>query len=290
MPILTLKDLEELTPAFSGRVGHSVGRALMRMLNVDALNALYDRQADKQGPDFTDSLLRDQNINYIIGGWQTLDKLPEGAFITVSNHPYGGLDGIMLIDLIGHLRPDYKVMVNKILSYIRVLNPNFITVIPTGKTRTAPKAESLHGVRIALNQLHDGSPVGFFPSGAVSDLKPRERCIRDREWQPSVLRLIRKARVPIIPIRFFDRNSDFYYALGLINWQIRVLRLPSELLNKSGHQARIGVGDIITPEMQDSCTSIEDFGRMLRDSVYGMPLPEKMISREEFFRQRNITL
>lgn len=290
MPLFTIKDLGELAPAFSSGAGRKLGQALMHLLNVDDLNELYDKVADKHGPDFTSALLEEQGATYRIGGWETLDKLPQGAFITVSNHPYGGLDGIMLIDLMGHLRRDFKVMVNKFLSYIRALEPNFITVIPTGEKRTAPKAESLHGVRQALERLHSGSPVGFFPSGAVSDLHLRERRIRDREWQPAVLRLIRRARVPVLPIRFFDRNSDLYYALGLLSWKIRVLRLPSELLNKAGHIARIGIGDIITPEEQDRCQSLEEFGKMLRDSVYGMALPQEMISREEFFRQRDIAI
>lgn len=288
MPVLTIRDLEGISPVFKGAFGNAVGRGLMHLTNIDDVNALYERCAGHEGPDFTDALLKDQGVEYRVGGWRTLDNLPPGAFITVSNHPYGGLDGIMLIDLIGHLRRDYKVMVNKFLSYIRALGPSFITVIPTGKERGAPQAESIHGVKLALEQIQGGSPVGFFPSGAVSDLNVKEKSIRDRRWQPSVLRLIRKAHVPIIPIRFFDRNSDFFYALGLIDWRIRTLRLPSEVVNKGGKPARIGVGDIISTETQDQCASLDEFGDMLRSSVYDMPLPEDMVSRTELFKHHNI--
>lgn len=286
MPILSLKEAAELSSVFQGRGGQTLARVLMRLLRIDGLNALYDSCGSLEGPDFASSILERQGVDYLVGGSEVLSQLPEGAFITVSNHPYGGEDGIMLIDMMGHIRPGFKVMVNKILSYIKALRPSFITVIPTGKTRTAAKAESIKGVREAMEQLRDGQPVGFFPSGAVSDLKIGEG-IRDREWQEPVLRLIRKARVPIIPVKFFDHNSRFYYLLGLIDWKVRLLRLPSELLNKRGHRARIGIGSIITVDEQDKCNSIEEFGAMLRESVYGMPLPTEFVSRSDLFGADN---
>ena len=126
------------------------------------------------------------------------------------------------------------------------------------------------GIRTALKHLREGHPLGLFPSGAVSDLSLKEMCIRDRQWQEAILRLIRKAAVPVIPVRFFDRNSDLFYLLGLIDWRIRVLRLPREVLNKKGRQVRVGVGRAISPAAQAQCSSLQDFGRLLRDSVYGM--------------------
>jgi putative hemolysin len=103
--------------------------------------------------------------------------------------------------------------------------------------------------------------------------------IRDREWQESVIRLIRKARVPILPIRFFDGNSPFFYFLGLIDWRIRVLRQPSELFNKAGKKHRVGIGKIIPVEEQDQYVDHKSFGIFLRKSVYEMPLSGSFIRR-----------
>ena len=84
-----------------------------------------------------------------------------------------------------------------------------------------------------------------------------------------------KAKVPILPIRFFDRNSALFYLLGLVSWKIRTLRLPHEIINKKNSTIRIGVGNILTLEEQAKHESSEDFGKWLRESVYGMPMPEK---------------
>lgn len=254
---------------------------LARLTSIDKANDLYDSASDFRGTDFASAVLQNIGVDYQIGNYERLSNLPEGPFITISNHPYGSIDGIMLVDLFGHLRSDFKVMVNKFLSIIERLNDNWITVIPTGNKKDGVKAESIQGVRTVLRNIQDGHPVGFFPSGAVSDFRFGEG-IRDREWQIEVIRLIKKCHVPIIPVHFLDRNSAYFYALGLINWKLRVTRLPGELFNKRGKLTRIGIGEIITVDVQDSITDINEYGRMLRKAVYDMPEPAHFISRASF--------
>ena len=280
MPLLTLQELEQLTPLFRGRVGRSLARGTMRLLSVDRLNALYDRHAHLRGADFARSVLEDLGIDYEVfvesaeveAQLHTLDETP---FITISNHPYGSIDGVILADLFGHRCANYKIMVNKILSRVESLAPSFISVTPTGVERTAATKESIMGVRRALGQLRSGGGLGLFPSGAVSDLSLREGCVRDRPWQPAIISLIAKARVPIMPVRFFDRNSSFYYALGLIDWRVRLLRLPAEVFNKAGRSVRIGLAPLISVEEQQqylATHTIEEFGTWLRSKVYGMEI------------------
>ena len=119
--------------------------------------------------------------------------------------------------------------------------------------------------------------MGFFPSGAVSDLHLGKKEIADREWQESMIHLIKKARVPIVPIHFLDHNSWFYYSLGLIDWKVRLLRLPRELLNKSKGKHRVAIGETISVEQQDLLTDLEAYKAFLRASVYQMPVPETFI-------------
>ena len=280
MPLLTLQELEQLTPLFRGRVGSSLARGTMRLLSVDRLNALYDRHAHLHGADFARSVLEDLGIDYEVfveseEAEAQLHTLNETPFITISNHPYGSIDGVILADFFGHRCASYKIMVNKILSRVESLASSFISVTPTGVERTAATKESIMGVRRALGQLRSGGGLGLFPSGAVSDLSLREGCVRDRPWQPAIISLIAKAKVPIMPVRFFDRNSSFYYALGLIDWRVRLLRLPAEVFNKAGRPVRIGLAPLISVEEQQrylATHTIEEFGTWLRSKVYGMEI------------------
>lgn len=268
MPLLELKELENSSPVFRGKCGNAFGRFLMRTLAVEDINSLYDRNFEYKGPAFAKAVLEDIGLRYEVLNSKVLEQLPEGAFITISNHPYGSLDGVMLIDLFGHIRPDYKIMVNDFLSRIKTLEENFISVTPIGNERKAPTKETLEGIKSGFRHIRNGHPIGLFPSGAVSDLSLKDRCIRDRKWQEPAIRLIQKAKVPIVPVHFLDRNSNFYYSLGLIDWRVRLLRLPSEVFNKRGKTARIALGNIITPEEQKEYKNTEEFGVFLRNRVY----------------------
>ena len=132
---------------------------------------------------------------------------------------------------------------------------------------------NVNGIRTTLAHLRDGHPVGFFPSGAVSNFVIKEMCLKDREWQEGILKLIQGAKVPIIPIHFLDRNSSFFYFLGLIGWRVRSLRIPYEVFNKRKQNPRITIGNIVTVEEQQQFTDLKSFGVFLRRSIYEMPNP-----------------
>ena len=270
-----------MSPLFRGRTGRMVGRSAMRLLSINRINALYERHSHLGGPDFACSVLRDLGIKYDVFAetpdvLSQLTELRKGRpFITISNHPYGSIDGVILADYFGHLYPGYKLMVNKMLGRIKALSASFIPVTPTDAVHQSTTANSIIGIRHALEQLRSGRPLGLFPSGAVSDLCLRERCIRDREWQPAIIRLIAKARVPIVPVRFFDGNSLLYYLLGLIDWRVRLLRLPAEVFNKAGRPTRLSIAPIVSVEQQQeflATHTMEEFGLWLRSKVYGMTM------------------
>lgn len=271
MALLTYTNLEQISPLFKGKSGHILANCLMKLFAVDKVCELYDNNEEYLGVDFAHHILQDIGVNYTVIGSEILEELPKGAFITISNHPYGSIDGIMLIDLIGRYRPDFKVLVNQFLGYIKRLEPNFIKVVPTGKQKEGIKKESLRGIMQSLKHLQSGAPLGLFPSGAVSDLSIKDSCIRDREWQMSAIQLIKKSRVPVVPIRFRDRNSMFYYLLGLIDWRLRVTRLPREVFNKRDKTTRVEILPIITVEEQDKYSNIEEFRTFLRSTIYPIP-------------------
>jgi putative hemolysin len=279
MKIIDVKDFESVSSLFKGERGHRFAHFIMRKFAFEKVNQLYDHSSDYTGAEFAAALLNELGVNYVIGNAERLKLLPDGAFITVSNHPYGGLDGIIMIDLFAGIRPDYKFMVNKILSLVKTMDENFISVTPTGNKKKDITAASINGIRDTLTRLKEGHPVGFFPSGAVSDFSLRDLRIRDRKWQPSILHLIQSVKVPIVPIRFFDTNSPFFYSLGVINWRIRLLRLPSELFNKRKQKPRIGIGNIISVREQEQYPDVESLGTFLRKAVYEMPVPASFIPR-----------
>lgn len=277
--IVDVKDVAKLSPFFSTWPGRLCAEALIRLTAYDKVNRLYEHSIRLSGAEFAAACLDELGIDYLVGNATRLVSLPEGAFITVSNHPYGGLDGVMLIDLLAGIRPDYRLMVNKMISRVKTMKDNLISVAPVDDNHEHDSVTNTRALRATLALLQGGHPAGFFPSGAVSDYNMSDRRIRDREWQENILRLIRFVKVPIVPVRFFDSNSPLFYLLGVLNWKIRLLRMPSELFNKKRKKIRIGIGNIISVKEQDQYGDATALGDFLRKSVYEMPLPDSFVPR-----------
>lgn len=266
--VLDAEDIYAMVPALAKhpKLVHKV----MHWLQIDRVNETHSRYFDTPGAPFVRKLIEGWNITLDIDGLDVLENLPEGAFITVSNHPFGAIDGITLIDIIASRRPDYKVMVNMILGHLTAMRPNFITVDSMASNDPAKQAVSRKGIREVIQRLKEGHPIGFFPAGAVSKLNWRGR-LMDRTWQQSVIRIIDKAKVPVIPIYFHGSNSWMFNFLGVVCWQLRTLRLPSEVFRKANSTMRISVGQPITVEEQRvHANSVEELGQFLKDRTYAL--------------------
>ena len=266
--VLDYDDICQMAPFFKGK--KKLVDWLFKLLDVDDVNWIHDHNFDTPGPAFCRGLLNDLDIKLRIDNEQVLDNLPSGAFITISNHPFGALDGITLIDLIGSRRPKYKVMVNMILNHITAMRPNFIAVDQQASDDPAKKAVSMKGIKEAMINVKRGEPIGFFPAGAVGNYNRHLR-FEDREWQPVVIRLIQQLGVPVIPIFFHGLNSWWFRFLGLISWQLRTLRLPGEVFRRKGDTLHISVGDIITPEqIKEHSASLDELSAYLREKTYSL--------------------
>ncbi|MDE6197955.1 MAG: lysophospholipid acyltransferase family protein [Muribaculaceae bacterium] len=267
--VLDSDDVVEMVPSLAGH--RKLVERVLSWLDVDKVNAVHDKFFDTPGAPFVRHLLEDFRITLRVDGESVLDSFPEGTpFITVSNHPFGALDGISLIHLVASRRPDYKVMVNMILNRISAMRPNFIAVDALASDDPAKKAVSMRGIKEAIVQVRRGHPIGFFPAGAVSKLNRHMR-LEDRTWQPSIIRLIQQLDVPVVPIFFHGSNSAWFNFLGLVSWQLRTLRLPAEVFRKCGSTLHISVGRPITVEEQKMHQgSTEEFGEFLKQRTYSL--------------------
>lgn len=265
--VFDVNDLQSVAPIFKGRVGTFLGNQVLKLISMDKVNKLHEDNCHLGGFEFTSAILRDIEVSYKLHGEEYLQELPEGSFITVSNHPFGSIDGIMLIDIMARHRPDFAVMVNGILTNIEAMKDNFIAVKPDTKKQGANTA-NVGGVRLALERLSEKHPLGFFPAGAISMYDKKSKRIQDISWALSIIRLIRRAKQPIFPIFFDGLNSSFFYMLGRLDWRIRTMRIPGEVFNKRGKCFDIFIGKPISVEEQKQFSDDESFRDYLYQKTY----------------------
>jgi putative hemolysin len=248
--VFDIQDLQHISPVFKKKFFAFWGKKFLKWLSFEKVNKIHSDNCHFLGSEFTSAILADplMDVKYKIHHEERLDTLPkEGAFITVSNHPIGSLDGIILLDIFGARRKDFKIMVNEILAKVGAMADNMILVLPNTGDNTKGNSMNINGVRTTLSWIKDGHPMGFFPAGAMS-FKNKKKQVKDRPWTHSVIRLIRKVKIPVYPVFFDCQNSNFFYWLGKISWKIRTLRTPEEAFNKRGKTLNIHIGHPISPQ------------------------------------------
>jgi len=242
-----------------------IRQCVMKLGGLDKVNRVYDSAKYKSGTDIEDAMIDGLGITRKVHNIDVLKQFDGKPFITVSNHPYGHVDGIMLVGEVAKIRPDFKVMVNWMLGQIDIMQDHFIGVNPYS-TDISNKS-SFNGLKECLIHLRENHPLGFFPAGAVSKTVGFNK-IKDKEWQESVLKLIQKVKVPVIPAYFSGQNSRFFNFLDRIDWRVRNIRLCHELETKRGKTIHLVFGEPIVPETLEQFTDTRQLGEFLKEKTY----------------------
>lgn len=248
-----------------GFIGTFIGWLLMKILKISTLNKVYNRNKHLKDVDFLNGVLEDFQIKFEIPE-EDLKRLPKnGAYITVSNHPLGGIDGILLLKLMLEQRKDFKIIANFLLHRIIPLKP-FIMPVNPFEDRKDVKS-SIAGFKNAILHLREGHPLGIFPAGEVSTYRDGKLVV-DKPWEEAAMKLIKKAEVPIVPIYFHAKNSKLFYKLSKISDTFRTAKLPSELLTQKRRTIKVRIGKPICIKDQKEHESLEEFSEFIRKKTY----------------------
>ena len=236
-------------------------------LGLGKINRLFDGAADYQGREFADHLLENMNITIDVNPTQ-LENIPkEGGFVVVSNHPFGGIEGVMLLSAIAKVRPDFKIMANFILSHIPNLSECFFAVNPFEKN---PEwKSSVGGIKGAILHLEAGNGLGVFPAGEVSRYHGHDYP-EDLPWSNSIARIIKNAKVPVVPVFWEGCNSKLFYAVDKIHPMMGTARLCRELANKHDQRFNLQIGKPILPAEVALYEKPADLAAYLRSRSYAL--------------------
>ena len=266
MGLVTAKEIAKAINAEKyGVLGTFAGWLLMKALKISTINKIYDKNKHLQDVEFLNGILDELQIKFEIPE-EDLKRLPkEGAYITISNHPLGGIDGVLLLKLMLEREPNFKIIANFLLHRIEPLKKYIMPVNPFENHKETKS--SVVGIKETLRHLSDGKPLGMFPAGEVSTYKDG-RLVVDKAWEEGAMKVIRKAQVPVVPIYFHAKNSRFFYFLSKINPILRTAKLPSEVFSQKNRVIKVRVGKPISVGEQNEHQSIEDYSEFLRKKTY----------------------
>ncbi len=229
---------------------HSLTRLIQppleRLLALQRLDRWYaELPSTRSDTEFLARALERFQVDYRVTGGG-LDAVPRsGPLVVVANHPFGGIEGMLLALLLRGVRKDVRIMANGLLRRIPELRDLFLGVDPFGGP--AARQRNLSPLREGLKTLQAGGCLVIFPAGEVSHVHLRRRVITDPAWSDHAAKLARRTGAPVLPVYFHGANSWLFQALGLVHPHLRTALLPRELVNKCRKTITISVGQPVEP-------------------------------------------
>lgn len=268
MELVKPKDLITANPALNFLGGEYFARFLMHLLRFQKLNKIYARIQEKEGLEFIQEVIKLLELKIEMDPGE-LKRIPvTGPAIVVSNHPLGGLDGLLLIRFISGVRSDIKILAGQLLQKVEPVSEYFIESNPFDK-RSREEAGAFAGLKESVSHLKNGGLLVLFPAGDTSTLDG-QNMITDGVWRFPVIKFVRKMGVPVVPVLFQSDNSWIFKMMARIHPALKNARLPTELYLKKHRSISIRIGNPIRKADQERFADTYQFGRYLRAKTYGM--------------------
>lgn len=246
---------------------HCLTAAIERMLSIRALNASHHRICrSESGGNFFETVLNELDIDAVVTDTD-LAKIPrKGPLVVVANHPFGGVDGVILGAVLHSVREDVRILGNELLQRLPGLQDRVIPVDVLSGPAAARK--NIQGMKSAISWVKAGGTLICFPAGEVSHLHAVSRSVTDPGWSSHVAAIIRHGRATTLPVYFPGRNSWLFQFAGLLHPRVRTLLLPREVMNKRGRSVTVRIGKASPWKKLASAPSDGDRIRFLREKTY----------------------
>lgn len=276
MGVISEQDLLRLFKPLKYLGGKTTAKALLYMLGLKKCNEVYDSTSHLNGNEALDALISGLGLTYSLSE-SDLTRIPkEGAFIIVANHPFGAAEGLIITQAISEIRPDVKVVVNFVLDRVKNISNFWFTVNPfetrKGVYNSGPNLKSVY------KYLLEGHPIIVFPAGEVST-RQKDGSMSDRSWNQPIMKLVKKAHFPVVPIYFDGKNSSFFHIAGKISPAFRTMLIPRELINKKNQIIKMRIGAPISVKEQDRYDDQETYTKVLRLYCYALRLSFRRLEK-----------
>ena len=237
-----------------------------KIVHEDDLNRFQNSANDKFGFDYCDVALQEIGIGIQYTGLENIPK--QGGFILASNHPLGGVDGMALLQVVGKVRKDIRILVNDLLKNLENFGDLFVPVNKLGSNAT-------DNLRRIEEYYASTDGVLLFPAGLVS--RRNDGIVKDLEWSKSFIAKSVKYNQPIIPTYLSGDLSNWFYNLSSfrkmigIKANIEMLYLADEMYKQGKKTLHITIGKPIPASAFDKSRRPLEWAAVMRDFVYTLP-------------------
>ena len=177
---------------------------------------------------------------------EQIRKIPaEGPVVVVANHPHGLVDGMILADLIGHRRNDFKILSRALLTGLDEVAASYMISVPFPHEPDAQR-KSVEMRAKAMAHLKEGGLVTVFPSGVVASSDTLFGPVIERDWNVFTAQMIRRSGATVVPVFFPGSNSRWYQIANRLSATLRQGLLLHEVVHSCNHPQKPIVGDPVS--------------------------------------------
>lgn len=201
---------------------------------------------------------------------EEIARIPkDGPLVIVANHPHGLVDGMVLAELIGRVRTDYKILTRSLLTGVAEIE-DFMIPVPFPHEDDALD-KNLEMRKRAMEHLSNGGCVVLFPSGVVASSDRMWGPAIEREWNAFTAKMIFRSGASVVPVRFPGQNSRLYQVANRISATLRQGLLLFEVTHALNRKQRPIVGEALSPEtLADWKSKPRDFIAWLRETTLSL--------------------
>ena len=257
--------LRQKAPRLARWIPRPVVNWLRRTIHESEINHILEHYWSLPPQEFIRACFREWQVTYSVEGLEKLD--PKGRYLFASNHPFGGMDGMMLADKLIDRFGDARVVVNDLLMYLEPLRPLWIPVNKHG-------SQCGEYLRRFDEAFASDCPILTFPAGLCS--RRRQGVVSDLPWRSNFVKRASSSERRIVPVFVEGELSDFFYRLSNfrtkigIRFNIEMLYLPDEMFSQKGKHFRILVGDPISTDELVECGSWQQRADYVREKAYSL--------------------
>jgi putative hemolysin len=242
-------------------IRRSVAGMLGRLADQEGFNRTLTANGGAEGFDFVERTLDLLGVSYYVNPRERENIPVEGGLLIVANHPLGMIDALTLLQMVGSVRSDVRILANDWLMLIEQLHKLLLPVDVFGKGAASK-------MRDIYRSLDNGEALIVFPAGEVSRVGPSG--VSDGRWSDGFVRLAQRSRAPVLPVHISARNSAMFYGLSMLAKPLSTAMLPREAISPTSRRVGFSVGQLVSADEleQHSGGSTKRAAKLMRRHVY----------------------
>ena len=266
-PIVMKEVVASKSPGLAKMIPRFIYRYIHRIMHIDFVNDLLERNGHLNGIDFVDQVVKEFNVKEHLYG---VENIPEsGRYIFASNHPLGGFDGMLLMKTVDRKLGNPLFLSNDVLMNIPQLKSMFVPVNKHG-------GHSREVAKILKEAYESDAQILIFPSGLAS--RKIKGKIMDLEWKKHFISKAIQYKRDVIPVFVGGRNSERFYRLAKIRkflhikWNLEMFFLPDETMRHKNTDVHLYFGKPIPYQSFDRSKTHQEWADRVKELVYELPV------------------